>query len=109
MSRIVEDWITGYQQFTENSESPDLYKEWVAVSVIASCLQRKVFLTWDTLTYCNMFIVLVGPSGRSRKGTAMIPGLEMLQELGTINLAAESITREALNKKMSESSGTEIT
>ena len=109
MSRIVEDWITGYQQFTENSESPDLYKEWVAVSVVASCLQRKVFLTWDSPTYPNMYIVLVGPSGKSRKGTAMSPGLEMLQELGTINLAAESITREALIRELKQSSGTEIT
>lgn len=109
MARILEDWIAGYQQFTDNSESPDLYKEWVAVSVIAACLQRKVHLEWDTPTYPNMYIVLVGPSGKARKGTAMTPGLEMLQELGTINLAAESITREALIRELKRSSGTELT
>lgn len=109
MSRKVKDWISGYLEFTENSEPPELYKEWVAISVVASCLQRKVHLVWDTPTYPNMYIVLVGPSGRARKGTAMAPGLDMLQDLGTINLAAESITREALIQELERSSGTEIT
>lgn len=99
MARQVKDWITSYLEYTENSEPPELYKLWVAISVIAASLQRKVFLKWDKKVYPNMYIVLVGPSGKCRKGTAMYPGEALLRKLG-IPLAAEAITREALIKEL---------
>ncbi len=52
-----------------------------------------------------MYIVLVGPSG-SRKGTAMGPGRRLLNNLG-IKIAAESTTREALVRALSESADTQ--
>ena len=90
------------------SEPPDLYKKWVAISVIAACMKRKCRLDWGLMTvYPNMYIVLVGPSG-CRKGTAMSPGLGLLRQLG-INLAAESITREALIQELERSAEETIT
>ena len=98
--RELEDWIDGWMQFTEKSEPPKMYHLWCAISIIASALQRKCKLEWGTLTfYPNMYIVLVGPSGRCRKGTAMSPALNILEELG-VKLAAESITREALIREL---------
>ena len=103
MTRIVDDWIEGYLKYTNNTEPPDSFREWVAVSVVASCLRRKCVLNWGSLiVYPNMYIVLVAPSGKARKGTAMRPGLKMLQEQG-IKLAAEAITREALIRELNES------
>jgi hypothetical protein len=102
MPRKTTDWITKYLEYTDNSEPPRLYREWIAVSVIAAVLQRKCFLRWGELTfYPNMYVVLVGPSGRSRKGTAMSVGASFLREIG-INMAAEAITREALIRELSE-------
>jgi len=49
-----------------------------------------------------MYIVLVGPSGKCRKGTAMGQGYYFLKEMG-IKLAAESITREALIQELKQS------
>ena len=107
MARIVDDWIEGYLKYTNNTEPPDSFREWVAVSVVASCLRRKCVLNWGSLiVYPNMYIVLVAPSGKARKGTAMRPGLKMLQEQG-IKLAAEAITREALIRELNESTFTE--
>ena len=101
-SRILSDWINSYMRFTLNSEPPDLFKEWTAVSVIASVLQRKCVLNWGSLTfYPNMYIVLVAPSGKCRKGTAMAPGYKLLTDIG-IKVAAESITREALIRELDE-------
>lgn len=54
-----------------------------------------------------MYIVLVGPSGRCRKGTAMGQGLYFLREMG-IKLAAESITREALIRELKQSNDTQV-
>lgn len=99
MARQAGDWITAYLKYTDNSEPPELYKLWVAISVIAASLQRKVFLRWEKKVYPNMYIILVGPSGKCRKGTAMYPGEDLLRKLG-IPLAAEAITREALIKEL---------
>ena len=80
-SRLVPDWIESYLEATDNTEPPILYRTWTAVSVIAAVLQRKVFLEWHTRIFPNMYIVLVGPPGRCRKGTAMVPVQKMLRIL----------------------------
>jgi len=54
-----------------------------------------------------MYVVLVGPSGKCRKGTAMGPGYKLLRDIGT-KLAAEAITREALIRELKNSSATHI-
>ena len=104
MSRRVDDWITGYLKYTDHSEPPRLYREWVAIALIAASLQRKCYLRWGTagVFYPNMYIVLVGPSGKCRKGTAMGTGASFLRELG-IKMAAEAITREALIRELKNS------
>lgn len=102
-SRLVPDWIESYLEATDNTEPPILYRTWTAVSVIAAVLQRKVFLEWHTRIFPNMYIVLVGPPGRCRKGTAMVPVQKMLRDLG-IKMAAEATTREALIRALRNSS-----
>ena len=85
-----------------------MYRLWTGISVIAACLRRKCVMNWGTLDiYPNMYIVLVGPSGRCRKGTAMSQGMAFLREMG-IKLAAESITREALIRELKESFDTQV-
>lgn len=108
-NRLLKDWLESYLIYTKRSEPPILYKTWVAVSVIAAALRRKCKLQLGTLTFFpNMYIVLVGPSGKCRKGTAMGPGEEMLTDLG-IKVASTSITREALVRQLKTSSDTNIT
>lgn len=102
MSRRLNNWIEAYLAYTENSEPPKLYHEWTAMSVVASVLERKCLLQWGELTfYPNMYIVLVGPPGKCRKGTAMKVGEKMIREMG-VNMAAEAITREALIRELRE-------
>ena len=108
MARKNKDWITSYLRYVDNTEPPHLYKEWCAVSVIASCLQRKCYLDWGPMTfYPNMYIVLTGPSGKARKSTAMGPGMKLLREMG-VKMAAESITREALIRELKTSNATQV-
>jgi len=101
-SRILNDWISFYLKYTENTEPPESYHHWTALSLIAGTLQRKVYLRWGHGTiYPNLYIVLIGPSGRTRKGTAMDLGIDIFKETG-LPITAESITREALIKALSE-------
>jgi hypothetical protein len=109
MARVLKDWLNSYLEYTKKSEPPLLYKSWVAVSVIAGCLRRKCKLQLGTLRfYPNLYIVLVGPSGKCRKGTAMGDGESFLKDLG-IKIASTSITREALIHQLKTSSDTSIT
>lgn len=103
MSRNTDDWIQSYLDYTENTEPSTLFREWVAISVIGSVLQRKCFLKWGDfdLIYPNMYVVLVGPPG-SRKGTAMAPGGEFLRDIG-VRMAAEAVTREMLIRELANS------
>lgn len=107
-SRLVGNWIESYLDYTRKSEPPILYKTWTAISVIAACMRRKCKLKWGTIDiYPNLYIVLVGPPGRCRKGTAMSVGESFLRELG-IKLSSSSITREALIHQLKTSSDTHI-
>jgi len=55
------DWIEDYIKYTKNTEPPILYREWSAVSTIASAMQRKCFLPWELedIVYPNLYVVLV--------------------------------------------------
>lgn len=103
--RQLDDWLTTYMKYTQNSEPPDQFRLWTGISVIAASLQRKCSLEWGTTLYPNMYIILVGPSG-CRKGTAMGPGFRMLRGLG-IKMAAEAITREALIRELKTCTNTQ--
>ena len=105
--RQAGDWLTSYLEYCSDTEPPEMYHIWTGVSVIASTLQRKVFIRQGhEKIYPNMYIVLVGPSGRCRKGTAMGIGLDLLSNLKEVKLSAESITREALIRRMKDSTFT---
>jgi len=85
-----------------------MYRQWVGISTIAAVLQRKCSMRWGTITfYPNMYVALVGPAGKCRKGTAMSPGAAMLKDLG-VKLAAEAITREALIRELKETTNTVV-
>lgn len=108
MPRKLPDWLDSYMTYTENSEPPKLYHIWTGISTIAAALQRKCMLSWGHLRfYPNMYVVLVGPPGKVRKGTAMSFGRHFLSKLG-VKISAESITREALVREIMNSQDTVI-
>lgn len=95
------NWLETYDLYTSKLESPSIYHFWTGVSTIASALERKVWtpLMFDKI-YPNMYIILVGPAGRCRKGSAMAMGTRLLRELDKVNLCANIITRQALIKSL---------
>lgn len=90
-------WLTAYLAYTAESESPEDYHLWTAVSVIAGALKRQVFFDMGYfLLYPNMYIVLVGPAGRCKKSTAMRIGRDVLKGTPGAKFTADSTTREKL-------------
>lgn len=100
--RKLQNWLNSYMDYTDPTEPPELFRMWCAVSAVAAALRRKCFLKWGTITFFpNMYIVLVSPAGRARKGTAMAPVCDMVGRL-QVPMAAEAITREALIRTLAE-------
>lgn len=102
--RKLSDWLQAYAEYTENTEPPASYHTWTGISVIAGALQRKVYMDWNfQRIFPNMYIVLVGPSGRCKKGTAMNLGKDIMSKIKGINYTANAMTKEALIKRFKES------
>lgn len=102
--RDLSDWLTGYIKYTENSEPPLSYHTWCGIGAVAGALQRKTWLIWGFETiYPNLYIVLVGPSGRTRKGTALRISREILSEVPNITVASQKTSPEALISRMKNS------
>lgn len=110
MRRLVPDWLDGYMEYTDNTEPPYLYRMWVGLSTLAAAMERKCCVEMGFLRfYPNMYVVLVGPSGRCRKGVAMTPGLLLLEELGLDNrIIADSITMAQLIVRLAEATRLDV-
>jgi hypothetical protein len=102
--RRLKNWLQSYLKYVDNSESPIMFHKWTALSTLGAALQRKCCLRWGTLEYFpNLYVLLVAPSGKARKGSAMAVGMNMLQEVENVHLAANSTTRAALVKALADS------
>ena len=97
--RKLDNWLDAYLDYVEDSEPDPLYHKWVGVSVIASVLQRTCYLHWDSQTFANFYIVLVGPPG-GRKGTAMNFGRDILDKIEGVRYAADATSFRALIDKI---------
>ncbi len=95
---MLDDWIGHYREYTKNTEPPESYHLWTAISLIAGTLERKAYMTWGhSRVYPNMYIVLVGPSGRTRKGVALDIGSSLFSAaFKGENQTPESVTKERL-------------
>lgn len=106
MSRELADWLDSYLVYTENSEPPITYHTWCGLSLIAGALQRKVHLQWGfERLHPNLFVVLVGPSGRARKGVALGIAKDLLARISTVSMAPEAASREAVILAMKRGMG----
>ena len=107
--RNLPDWLDGYMTLVENSEPPESYHLWSAISSIAAALQRKVRieLGLSITIYPNFYIVLVGPSATG-KGTAMGYAADIIKHVPNIRLSAQATSLQALIRRMKETNLTDI-
>ena len=103
MARILEDWITEYMKYTENTESSRIFHKWTAISLIAAVLRRKVWFNFGRIqVHPNIYIVFVAEPGVARKTQAITFGEEILSKISGIVLAADVTTPQALLDDLEE-------
>ena len=100
---LVGGWLDNYIKYTENTESPTSYHTWCALSVIAGALQRRVYLRWGLgqIIYPNLYVVLIGPAGRTRKGVSIGIAKDLLKSVPGVSVTPESSSgRQAMIQAM---------
>ena len=96
-------WLDTYMAYTQQAEAPDSYHLWSAISAVAACLQRKVWLNWGFFNvYPNLYIILVGPPG-TRKNTAIDIAMDLIQDIKTVHFSADCTTGPSLVEAIKES------
>lgn len=92
MARELTNWLDTYLEYTEETESPISYHTWCGLATVAGALQRKVYLRWGIgqVIYPNLYVVLIGPSGRTRKGVALGIAKDLLRQVPGVTITPES-------------------
>lgn len=103
MTRQLKDWLRSYLEYTQFSESPEIFHFWTGVSVIAGALRRRVWIDQRYFEWTpNFYIVLVAPAGVVSKSTSLGIGKNLLQELPDIKFGPDSGTWQAIGQSLME-------
>lgn len=83
-TRHFPNFIEAYCAYADDGFTPPQFNEWVAMSIVAAALERKVWLPWsDTFNYYpNIYVLLVTTPGIG-KSVALNRGVDLLREMNT--------------------------
>lgn len=98
------NFLQAYKVYTKETEPPQSFQAWTAISVCGALLGRKCYMPMGHFNvYPNMYVLLVGNPG-TRKSTALQVGRNLLRAGKQVPVAASSTTRESLIEAMTEDS-----
>lgn len=102
-SRLLDDWITAYLDYSSHSEAPKRMRFWCAVSAVAGALRHRVWLDMAYFQWTpNFFIILVAPPGIVSKSTTVNVALNLLRQVPEIQFGPDVCTWQSLVKALSE-------
>jgi hypothetical protein len=101
-NRQHPDWIASYlHTVVPKSEAPERFHFWVASSIIAGALRRRVYIDMEAFRwYPNLFVVLVGPPGTVKKSTTINVGARLLRDVPNINFGSDVNTWEGFMQEV---------
>lgn len=102
--RKCANWLQTLVSYVEESESPRDFWIWAGLFCISSALQRRVWLPYgmDPL-YPNLYIMIIAPPGRCRKGAPVSFAKKILGDKGVqVPVFVDSPTKRALTKFLHE-------
>lgn len=95
-SRLLDDWLRGYIEYTSGLKSPETYRLWAGLATIAGALQRRVWVeVEDQIQFPNLYLLLVGPPATGKSTALKIARDHFLAEIKTIHLTPSDITKAA--------------
>lgn len=104
MPRNHANFIRAYTEaLTPRGEAPERFHFWTAVSTIAGCLRRRVYIDQGHFRhYPNFYICLVGPPGLIKKSTTINIGSNLLRDVPNIVMGADCSTWQAFVQEVAQ-------
>jgi len=102
MSEQSEDFIEKFVKATSGSASPDIFRRWIAIGMLAAVMARRCYsvtLEQAGPFYPNFYIILVGPPGTG-KTIALSHARRLLKSVNGVNVGPDKITPEKLTRVM---------
>lgn len=106
MSRNFDNFIGSYFSYANDGWAPSQYHLWVACSIVAASLERKVWIEFDKSRsiFPNIFVFLVAIPGAG-KSSSIDDGVNILSQVKNkngegINFISEQITEAAIFKDL---------
>lgn len=96
--RRLDDWISAYEEYTDNTESASVFHTWAAIAAISAALKRKVHFEFGRIRlFPNLYIIFIAEPGIARKTQAIsfVEKIVSADGLG-ITLSADATTPQAL-------------
>ena len=62
-ARHLPSWIDTFVDQTANIHTPEIFRRWTAISVIAATLEQKVWLRTSRPLYPNLFVIIIAHPG----------------------------------------------
>jgi hypothetical protein len=104
----LSDWISSFLTYSEGIPSPDQFRLWSAIGVVAGAMERRVWTRTRGVLYPNLFTLLVAPPGIGKSQS-----IDLIMELvyaaksrnaDGFHIAPDSMTRASLIDTLAESS-----
>ncbi len=96
------NFLSSFMHYSGGNESPEIFRYWTGLSVLASTLKRHVWtMQGQWSVHPNIYIVLVGEAGVA-KSTAMRMGTKLINASGVTPIAPTDITLEALTEQLGD-------
>jgi|TARA_Y100000310_G_C20681323_1_gene816124 hypothetical protein len=99
----MKNWIEGFMEYIRDTESPRIFSEWTAYSMLASAMERRVYLTRGHVSiFPDLYVILVARSGMRKSTAAKIAINDIMRPTGLFNVISTiKMTAEALYKELS--------
>lgn len=103
------DFIGDFMEFTEGTFSPEIFRRWSAISLIAGALERRVWVKMGSrTTFPNLYVMLVADPGVGKYVIEMVKELwEATCEPGTnlpvFSVAPDNTTKASLIDEIAKS------
>ena len=92
MPRKCSNWLETYLRYTTFQEAPTKMHTWVGLYLLASTIQRRVYLDRGYFKiFPNLYVAIVAPTGFSKSAATNI-GVKIIEQLKDIELMREKLT-----------------
>jgi len=99
----VTDFIEKFVSLTDTGLSPESYRRWTALVLVAAILDRRVYTSIrpGLILFPNLYVLLVGPSGRG-KTPPIIAARDLLETQPHVGLAPDYTSYQAFIKALAD-------